>query len=85
VKGKPMVQTNQCREGLFLSLIRSRLAYQTKSAIGRELGVCPISVERWIAGKRRPSRTVVLLAELLWGTAVEMPPGLPSAARPAGS
>jgi hypothetical protein len=92
---EPKVQTNQRREGnepkvkrderdegLFLSLIRSRLVHQSKSAIARELGVCPISVERWITGKRRPTRTVVLLAGLLWGGVAEMPAGLPMAGKP---
>lgn len=38
---------------------------QSLAAIGRTLGVSHAAVSQWLAGKRQPSKTVLLLAHLL--------------------
>ena len=63
----------------FVVLLRSQRASQ--AAIGRALGVSQIAVSRWLSGARRPSKTVLLLAEALWiNRPVDLPAGLPAPA-----
>jgi len=50
----------------FRKLLTERNAVQSLGEIGKELGVSHAAVGRWIAGKRKPSETVILLAERLW-------------------
>jgi hypothetical protein len=42
------------------------------------LGVDRVTVCRWRNGTRKPSKTVLLLAELLWRAPRDLPPGLPA-------
>jgi predicted transcriptional regulator len=38
---------------------------QSLEAIGRTLGVSHAAISQWLAGKRQPSRTVLILVHLL--------------------
>ena len=61
----------------FVALLRSQRASQ--AAVGRALGVSQIAVSRWLSGTRKPSKTVLLLAEALWiGSPVDQADGLPA-------
>lgn len=54
----------------------------TLALIGKELGVSHAAVQRWEAGDRNPSKTVLLLAEVLMRGPREMADGLPGDGRP---
>lgn len=58
----------------FLSLLLDRSPVE----IGRALGVDRVTVCRWRNGTRKPSKTVLLLAELLWRAPLDLPDGLPA-------
>ena len=58
---------------LFLSLLSTR----SPSVVCRELGVDRVTVCRWRSGARKPNKTVLILAELLWRGPRELPAGLP--------
>lgn len=60
----------------FLNSVRIRNESASLSSIGQELGVSAVAVHRWLRGERKPTRTVLLLAERVWGVQ-EMAPGLP--------
>jgi DNA-binding transcriptional regulator YiaG len=46
-------------------------------SVGCELGVSKQLVCDWKSGYRKPSKTVLLLAELLWRAPRDLPAGLP--------
>lgn len=61
-----------------LAHIRTRIDRgESMGTIGRELGVSKQSVRQWLTGERRPSRTVLVLASLLYRAPVDLAPGLP--------
>lgn len=65
-----------------VNLIDKRRANgESLSSIGKHLGVSHAAVQRWIVGRRNPSDSVLILAELLWLGAKpeELPAGLPEA------
>lgn len=49
----------------FAEIVRNR-GTQTQAA--RELGVSRALVCQWLSGARKPSKTVLILASLLWGS-----------------
>lgn len=70
-----MVMTNE----QFLRVIGGQLAVESQLAVGKALGVSQVAVSRWLTGERKPSKTVILLAERLWCGPREMAAGLPEA------
>jgi hypothetical protein len=63
----------------FVGWIQSRIdAGETRTRIARDLGVTHVAVHLWLAGKRPPSATVLLLAERLMLEPREMAAGLPA-------
>jgi transcriptional regulator with XRE-family HTH domain len=57
-----------------------RSAGHSFTAIGRDLGVSRQAVQQWLSGATQPSRMVLLLAEPLCRTPLEMASGLPVSA-----
>jgi hypothetical protein len=55
--------------GMELRTFLLALSARSPVVAARELGVDRVTVSRWLNGTRKPSRTVLLLAELLWGGA----------------
>lgn len=65
--------------------IKDRLsAGESKTAIGRSLGVTGAGVSRWLTNRCNVSDTVLLLAELLRRAPVDLAPGLPVGSVDAG-
>ncbi len=50
-----------------------RSAGESLASIARGFGVSAVAVKLWRDGKRNPSKTVLILAELLWGGDGEWP------------
>ena len=50
----------------FRKQLRKMVETRTLEEIGAELGVSHATVSRWIHGKRQPSDTVLILAEVVW-------------------
>lgn len=53
-------------ESFFLQWLRARvLAGETQAVVGASLGVCRTLVGQWLSGRSHPSRTVLILGEML--------------------
>jgi transcriptional regulator with XRE-family HTH domain len=61
-----------------------RSAGESLASIGRSLGVTQPAISQWLTGATTPCRTVLLLAEHLRRSPVDLSPGLPDGDRPAG-
>ncbi len=59
----------QTRSQFVTRLQSRRSAGESLASIARSFGVSAVTVKLWLDGKRNPSKTVLILAELLWGGA----------------
>ena len=51
----------------FLATLSKQVERKSKSAVGRELGLSHDAIRLYLKGESPPSKTVLLLAEPLWG------------------
>jgi len=63
----------QTRSQFVTRLQSRRSAGESLASIARGFGVSAVTVKLWLDGKRNPSKTVLILAELLWGGDGEWP------------
>lgn len=66
-------------------LTRRRARGESLRIVGESLGVTKQAVFQWLTGVSRPSDTVLLLAEMLDRSPVDLPAGLPGAELSDGS